>query len=146
LESQNQVQLNLISEEPLFYHTKSISNSSLKYLPTFQVVIPIIEWEEATFSRPVLAMVLFTCIALFPSFLLPSSPCMWTAGMAFGYGYGFLIITGAISIGMSLPFFIGSLFHERLHVSMLEVNSLFSLDDVIVVYSYKIPKYITLDN
>lgn len=80
-----------------------------------KVIIPIINWEEATFSRPVLAIVLFSCIALFPSFLLPSSPCMWTAGMAFGYGYGFLLITGAISIGTSLPFFTGSLFHQRLH-------------------------------
>ncbi|KAJ1694773.1 hypothetical protein LUZ63_011471 [Rhynchospora breviuscula] len=81
-----------------------------------KVILPVIHWEEATFTRPVLAIVLFTCIALFPSVLLPSSPCMWIAGMTFGYGYGFLLITGAISIGMSLPFFIGSLFHQRLHI------------------------------
>ena len=98
----------------------------ITHVPIFQVIVPIIKWQEATFSRPVLAMVLFTCIALFPSFLLPSSPCMWTAGMAFGYGYGFLIITGAISIGVSLPYFIGSLFHQRLHVRLLQVNLLFS--------------------
>jgi hypothetical protein len=53
--------------------------------------------------------------------------------MAFGYGYGFLLMTGAISIGMSLPFFIGSLFHKRLHVSLLSVNLLFSCDDVLML-------------
>jgi hypothetical protein len=43
---------------------------------------------------------------------------MWIAGMTFGYGYGFLIITTAMSIGMSLPFLIGSAFHSRIHVSL----------------------------
>ncbi|XP_073002088.1 uncharacterized protein [Typha latifolia] len=79
-----------------------------------KVVIPTLDWEMTTFSTPILALILFASIALFPSILVPSSPCMWIAGMTFGYGYGFLLITGAISIGMSLPFFIGSLFHKNL--------------------------------
>ncbi|XP_072961216.1 uncharacterized protein [Typha angustifolia] len=80
-----------------------------------KVVIPILDWEMTTFCTPVLGLILFASIALFPSLLLPSSPCMWLAGMTFGYGYGFLLITGAISIGMSLPFLIGSLFRHRIH-------------------------------
>ncbi|KQK16362.1 uncharacterized protein LOC100836843 [Brachypodium distachyon] len=80
-----------------------------------KVVVPLIDWQSTTFSRPVIALICFGAIALFPSVLLPSSPFMWIAGMTFGYGYGFLIITTAMSIGMSLPFFIGSAFHSRIH-------------------------------
>ncbi|URD79133.1 TVP38 TMEM64 family membrane protein [Musa troglodytarum] len=69
----------------------------------------------ATFSRPVLGLLLFVCIALFPTMILPSSPCMWIAGMTFGYGYGFLLIMAGSSIGMSLPFFVGSFFRHNIH-------------------------------
>ncbi|XP_062189292.1 uncharacterized protein LOC133892491 [Phragmites australis] len=81
-----------------------------------KVVAPILCWVSTTFSRPALALLCFGTIALFPSILLPSSPFMWIAGMTFGYGYGFLIITAAMSIGMSLPYFIGSTFHCRIHI------------------------------
>ncbi|XP_006658541.1 uncharacterized protein LOC102711548 [Oryza brachyantha] len=80
-----------------------------------KVIAPAIEWESRTFSRPVVALICFGAIAFFPSVLLPSSPFMWIAGMSFGYFYGFLIITAAMSIGMSLPYFIGSTFHSRIH-------------------------------
>lgn len=80
-----------------------------------KVVIPILDWEANTFSTPVLGLLIFACIALFPVLLLPSSPCMWIAGMSFGYGYGFLLIMGAASVGMSMPFFIGSLFRHKIH-------------------------------
>lgn len=80
--------------------------------------MPLIDWQSRTFSRPVIALICFGAISLFPSVLIPSSPFMWTAGMIFGYGYGFLIITTAMSIGMSLPFFIGSVFHSRIHVRL----------------------------
>ncbi|KAL6871488.1 hypothetical protein ACP4OV_014317 [Aristida adscensionis] len=80
-----------------------------------KVVAPILYWESTTFSRPAIALICFGAIALFPSVLLPSSPFMWIAGMTFGYGYGFLIITAGMSIGMSLPYFIGSVFHSRIH-------------------------------
>ncbi|CAD5171652.1 unnamed protein product [Musa acuminata subsp. malaccensis] len=80
-----------------------------------KVVVPILDWERATFSTSVLGLLLFSCIALFPSMLLPSSPCMWIAGMTFGYGYGFLLIISASCIGMSLPFFVGSFFRDNIH-------------------------------
>lgn len=44
---------------------------------------------------------------------------MWVAGMTFGYGYGFLLIMSGVAIGVSLPFFIGSLFHHKIQVSIL---------------------------
>lgn len=80
-----------------------------------KVVIPILDWERRTFSIPVLGLLIFACIAIFPALVLPSAPCMWIAGMTFGYGYGFLLIIGAASVGMSLPFFIGSLFRHKIH-------------------------------
>lgn len=80
-----------------------------------KVVAPIIHWESTTFSRPAVALICFGAIALFPSVLLPSSPFMWIAGMTFGYLYGFFIITAGMSIGMSLPYFIGSAFHCKIH-------------------------------
>ncbi|CAN6198939.1 unnamed protein product [Urochloa humidicola] len=80
-----------------------------------KVVAPILYWESTTFSRPAIALICFGAIALFPSVLIPSSPFMWLAGMTFGYFYGFLIITAGMSIGMSLPYFIGSQFHCRIH-------------------------------
>ncbi|CAD6254382.1 unnamed protein product [Miscanthus lutarioriparius] len=80
-----------------------------------KVVAPILYWESTTFSRPAIALICFGAIALFPSVLLPSSPFMWLAGMTFGYLYNFLIITVGMSIGISLPYFIGSAFHCRIH-------------------------------
>ena len=73
-------------------------------------------WEASTFKRPVLAFLLIASMAVFPVFLLPSGPSMWLAGLIFGYGLGFLIIMAGTSIGMSLPYFIGSLFRNRIHV------------------------------
>ncbi|KAK4743884.1 hypothetical protein SAY87_010196 [Trapa incisa] len=77
-------------------------------------IMPIINWERKTFSRPILAVIVFITIALFPTILLPSSPSMWVAGMTFGYGYGFLLIFSGVAIGASLPYFIGSQFHQKI--------------------------------
>ncbi|GKU95421.1 hypothetical protein SLEP1_g8785 [Rubroshorea leprosula] len=77
-------------------------------------VIPIINWERRTFSTPVLAVLVFASVALFPTFLLPSSPSMWVAGMTFGYGFGFLLIISAAAVGISLPYLIGSVFLHRI--------------------------------
>ncbi|OEL19108.1 hypothetical protein BAE44_0019886 [Dichanthelium oligosanthes] len=96
----------------------TIGDYTLSPLPKalqHQVVAPILYWESTTFSRPAIALICFGAIALFPSVLIPSSPFMWVAGMNFGYFYGFLIITAGMSIGMSLPYFIGSAFHCRIH-------------------------------
>ncbi|KAJ8767628.1 hypothetical protein K2173_018186 [Erythroxylum novogranatense] len=89
----------------------------LKWVAPFfmdKEIIPIINWETATFSTPVLAVLLFATVALFPLLLLPSTPSMWAVGMTFGYGIGFLLIISAVAVGMSLPFFIGSLFLHKI--------------------------------
>ncbi|XP_076950632.1 uncharacterized protein LOC143623668 [Bidens hawaiensis] len=77
-------------------------------------VIPILNWETETFCKPVLAVLIFTSVALFPTVFLPSTPSMWVAGMSFGYGFGFLLIIGGVVIGASLPYFIGSLFYHKI--------------------------------
>ncbi|XWS38472.1 hypothetical protein CRYUN_Cryun19dG0134200 [Craigia yunnanensis] len=79
-------------------------------------LMPIINWEMTTFSTPMLAVLVFASVALFPTILLPSTPSMWVAGMTFGYGFGFLLIISAAAVGVSLPFFIGSLFLHRIQV------------------------------
>ncbi|KAK4761567.1 hypothetical protein SAY87_029451 [Trapa incisa] len=79
-------------------------------------IIPIINWETTTFSHPVLALLVFITVALFPTLLFPSTPSMWVAGMTFGYAYGFLLIISGVTIGVSLPYFIGSLFHHKIQV------------------------------
>lgn len=79
-----------------------------------KVIIPVLDWEALTFSTHTLVFVLIASIGLFPVFLLPSAPSMWLAGINFGYGFGFLIVMAGTSVGMSLPYFIGSLFHSRI--------------------------------
>nr|KJB25684.1 hypothetical protein B456_004G204000 [Gossypium raimondii] len=79
-----------------------------------QELMPIINWEMTTFSTPMLAVLVFASVALFPTILLPSTPSIWVAGMTFGYGFGFLLIISAAAVGVSLPFFIGSLFLHRI--------------------------------
>ena len=81
--------------------------------------MPIINWEMTTFSTPMLAVLVFASVALFPTILLPSTPSMWVAGMTFGYGFGFLLIIFAAAVGVSLPFFIGSLFLHKIQVRSL---------------------------
>lgn len=77
-------------------------------------IIPLLNWETKTFSKPLLATIIFASVAVFPVILVPSTPSMWVAGMAFGYSLGFLIIISAVPIGVSLPYFIGTLFHRRM--------------------------------
>ncbi|PNX94910.1 TVP38/TMEM64 family membrane protein slr0305-like protein [Trifolium pratense] len=79
-----------------------------------KVFIPVMKWQRDTFTSAELAIILFASIALFPTILLPSSPSMWLAGMTFGYFLGFLLVLSAASIGVSLPFFIGSMFHRKI--------------------------------
>ncbi|KAK7346672.1 hypothetical protein VNO80_21195 [Phaseolus coccineus] len=77
-------------------------------------VIPILNWETETFSTPILTVLVFASVAIFPTLLLPSTPSMWVAGMTFGYGFGFLLIISAAAIGVSLPFIIGKTFHHKI--------------------------------
>ncbi|XP_047339140.1 uncharacterized protein LOC124942643 isoform X1 [Impatiens glandulifera] len=79
-------------------------------------LIPWMDWQMQAFSKPMLTVILFASIAFFPVFLIPSSPSMWVVGMMFGYGFGFLVIICGVSIGMSLPFFLGSFFYSKIEV------------------------------
>ncbi|XP_077240759.1 uncharacterized protein LOC143881534 isoform X2 [Tasmannia lanceolata] len=81
-----------------------------------KVLLPIMKWEATAFGRPILALVLITSLALFPVLLIPSGPSMWLAGMIFGYVLGFVIIMIGTTIGMVLPFLIGTLFRDRIHI------------------------------
>ncbi|KAK9086070.1 hypothetical protein Sjap_026481 [Stephania japonica] len=85
-----------------------------------KVLIPIMQWEATAFGRPVLALVLVGSLALFPVLLIPSGPSMWLAGMIFGYGIGFVIIMVGTTIGMILPYWIGSLFRDRIHRAVVK--------------------------
>ncbi|CAM8901811.1 unnamed protein product [Rhodiola kirilowii] len=76
-------------------------------------IIPVINWETKTFSKPVLAVLIIGTMALFPLVLFPSTPSMWVAGMTFGYGIGFLLAMAGVAVGVSLPFFIGSKFQYK---------------------------------
>ncbi|GFS33296.1 SNARE associated Golgi protein family [Actinidia rufa] len=84
-----------------------------------EVIIPVINWVRRTFCTPMLAVLLFASVAIFPTLLLPSSPAMWVAGMTFGYGFGFLLIFGGVVIGISLPYFVGSLFYHKIQSSCI---------------------------
>ena len=84
-----------------------------------QVLLPMLQWEATAFGRPVLALILVASLAFFPVLLIPSGPSMWLAGMIFGYGLGFVIIMVGTTIGMILPYLIGLLFRDRIHVSFL---------------------------
>lgn len=74
------------------------------------------KWESTAFGRPALAFILVGSLALFPVILVPSGPSMWLAGMIFGYGLGFVIIMVGTTIGMVVPFLIGLLFRDHIHV------------------------------
>ncbi|KAI4372714.1 hypothetical protein MLD38_010913 [Melastoma candidum] len=77
-------------------------------------IVPVLNWETTTFSPPVLAVLVVASLAIFPSLLLPSSPSMWIAGMTFGYGFGFLLCISGMTVGLSLPYFFGSLFYHKI--------------------------------
>ncbi|XP_057775645.1 uncharacterized protein LOC130994606 isoform X2 [Salvia miltiorrhiza] len=91
----------------------------LKWIGPFVMekeIIPLINWERESFSTKQLVLLIFGSLTIFPSILLPSSPSMWLAGMTFGYGYGFLLVVGGVIFGVSLPYFIGSLFYHKIQV------------------------------
>lgn len=89
-----------------------------------QEIIPMIDWEQRTFSTAILGVILFASLAIFPILLIPCTPSMWVAGMTFGYGYGFLMIISGVLIGSSIPYFIGSLFYHRIHVWQFNLSVL----------------------
>ncbi|XWS77172.1 hypothetical protein CRYUN_Cryun01aG0238900 [Craigia yunnanensis] len=75
---------------------------------------PCYKWEEKAFNSFELVIVIFASLALFPVVCLPSTPSMWVAGMTFGYGNGFLLVMAGVSLGVSLPYFVGSIFHSKI--------------------------------
>ncbi|KAI5404519.1 hypothetical protein KIW84_051613 [Lathyrus oleraceus] len=104
-------------EKQLVEDTGFLAVAVLKWVGPYFIdkeVIPIINWETETFSPPVLTILVFASVALFPTILLPSTPSMWVAGMKYGYGFGFLLMIPAVAIGVSLPFIIGSIFHHKI--------------------------------
>ncbi|KAI4343291.1 hypothetical protein MLD38_027817 [Melastoma candidum] len=86
-----------------------------------EYISPFLNWLSNAVDPRLLALMIFGSMSLFPIVLLPSSPSMWIAGIAFGYKIGFLIVLSGISMGVTLPYFIGSLFRERIQ-SYLEKN------------------------
>ncbi|XP_057533209.1 uncharacterized protein LOC130811068 isoform X2 [Amaranthus tricolor] len=77
--------------------------------PSFmKKVIPAVHWLVESCSHLELASVVFAAIALFPILLLPTVPFKWIAGMIFGYGIGFLLITAGVAVAVSLPYVIAS--------------------------------------
>eukprot|EP00850_Spirogloea_muscicola_P014396 SM000103S09488 [mRNA] locus=s103:327445:328709:+ [translate_table: standard] len=79
-----------------------------------QVVIPLLDWEARVLSRPWQAAVGVLCLALFPAFLVPSTPVMWLLGATFGYAGGFPLIMLGTLAGQTLPFYVGRRFlHTR---------------------------------
>ncbi|XP_023552047.1 uncharacterized protein LOC111809841 isoform X3 [Cucurbita pepo subsp. pepo] len=84
-----------------------------------KVIIPIMKWEATAFRRPMLALMLVASLASFPVFFIPSGPSMWLAGMIFGYGLGFVIIMVGTTIGMVLPYLIGLIFRDRIHLWLM---------------------------
>ncbi|KAK3194979.1 hypothetical protein Dsin_026289 [Dipteronia sinensis] len=85
-----------------------------------KVTVPFIRWEMETFSPRSLAILLFASMVIFPVVLLPSTPAMWLAGMTFGYGFGFLLVMAGVAMGVTLPYFIGSLFRNKINNEYLE--------------------------
>ncbi|XVE73990.1 hypothetical protein DITRI_Ditri11bG0163000 [Diplodiscus trichospermus] len=79
-----------------------------------KVVAPVIKWEQQSFNSFERVTVIFASLSLFPVVCLPSTPSMWVAGMTFGYGNGFLLVMAGVSVGVSLPYFVGSIFHSKI--------------------------------
>ncbi|KAI9181682.1 hypothetical protein LWI28_017507 [Acer negundo] len=85
-----------------------------------KVMVPFIRWETETFSPRSRAILIFASMVVFPIVLLPSTPSMWLAGMTFGYGIGFLLVMAGVTVGVTLPYFIGSLFRNQINNGYLE--------------------------
>lgn len=92
------------------------------------------KWEASAFNRRELAFILAASLAVFPVFLIPSGPSMWLAGMIFGYVFGFFIIMIGTTIGMILPYMIGLLFRDRIHVREFEIIVFFSVHGFVALF------------
>ncbi|GLT51902.1 hypothetical protein SLA2020_252760 [Shorea laevis] len=79
-----------------------------------KTVAPVIEWGQNTFNAMELSIIVFASLATFPVICLPSTPSIWIAGMAFGYGNGFLLVMSGVAIGVSLPYLVGSFLRSKI--------------------------------
>ncbi|GKV12948.1 hypothetical protein SLEP1_g24031 [Rubroshorea leprosula] len=77
-------------------------------------VAPVIEWGQNRFNAMELSIIVFASLATFPVICLPSTPSIWIAGMAFGYGNGFLLVMSGVAIGVSLPYLVGSFLRNKI--------------------------------
>ncbi|KAK6920249.1 SNARE associated Golgi protein [Dillenia turbinata] len=114
---------------PIFINKGNISRFSCLFMcdvndTPLQMVVPVLNWAMTTFSTQVLAVVIFASLALFPVVMLPSSPSIWLAGIIFGYGIGFLLTEAGMMVGFSLPYFIGSLFRDKVQASIFMLKIL----------------------
>ncbi|MFS7888599.1 putative SNARE associated golgi family protein [Helianthus anomalus] len=78
-------------------------------------VIPILNWETEVQQARV-SIHNISSVAIFPTVFIPSTDSMWVAGMSFGYALGILLIMCGVTIGASLPYFIDSLFYNKIQV------------------------------
>ncbi|KAI6702643.1 hypothetical protein NL676_011779 [Syzygium grande] len=79
-----------------------------------KVVIPAIDWVTQSFDPLTLAFLIFASTALFPALMVPSTPSIWIAGMSFGYVTGFALVMAGVTIGVTLPYFIGLPFRHKI--------------------------------
>ncbi|KAL4376226.1 hypothetical protein GQ457_02G000410 [Hibiscus cannabinus] len=90
---------------------------AIKWIGPFvlkKVVVPALQWEAHAFNTTERIIVILVTLAVFPTICLPSTPSMWMAGMAYGYVKGMLLVMAGVSVGVSLPYFVGSVFHARI--------------------------------
>ncbi|XVF33473.1 hypothetical protein REPUB_Repub17cG0171500 [Reevesia pubescens] len=101
----------------IFISSAILTILAVKWIGPFalrKVVVPFIKWEAKAFNNFERVILIFASLALFPVVCLPSTPSMWLAGMTFGYGIGFLLVMAGVSVGVSLPYFVGSIFHGKI--------------------------------
>ncbi|KAE8657712.1 Cyclophilin-like peptidyl-prolyl cis-trans isomerase family protein isoform 1 [Hibiscus syriacus] len=90
---------------------------AIKWIGPFvlkKVVVPALQWEAHAFNTSERISVILATLAVFPTICLPSTPSMWMAGMAYGYVKGMLLVMAGVSVGVSLPYFVGSVFHAEI--------------------------------
>ncbi|XP_077250907.1 uncharacterized protein LOC143890203 [Tasmannia lanceolata] len=75
----------------------------------------IMQWEATVLGQFVLAFVLVASMAFSKVLLIPPGLSMWLTGMILGHVLGFVITMIGSTIGISLLFFIGTLFRDRGH-------------------------------
>ncbi|OMP00564.1 SNARE associated Golgi protein [Corchorus olitorius] len=108
---------NLLSFIAIFVPLAILAILAIHYLGPLllkQVIVPLIRWESDKFDSLERVIAIFASLAIFPALCLPSTPSMWVAGMTYGYVNGYLLVMAGISVGVSLPYFLGSIFRAKI--------------------------------